>query len=553
MANVPVRDLAAKGILRDPSAYQLDLNAWSNGRNVRFHANKAEAAPIWRTAYDALSDTPVFAAGLEPSTGYDTVTIFGATGRLYAYSNGAVTDVTQVAGFVSSSDPRAVTATFLGDVQYINRPDYPPRYFGPASTHFAALPNQESAWTCRSLRAFGDYLIALNVTKPNPWTDPHTGTVQTGGAFPSLFKWSDLTLIGQTPGSWDYLDPTTSAGENPLEELTTPLVDGLPMRAAFVIYSENDIWCAEPSGDQFIFKFRRLFSTGGLIAPNCAVEVDGIHYCFGPRDIYKHDGVSKVSIVDRRNREAIFRNLNKATSEVCFAAYVPHLGSIFFGYSTGDTGNAATIKMDRCNQAAVYDIANDTWSFVDLPNVSAITVANMDTVMTWATVPATTTWSNIGGSWYDQENTYVKSAVAVSSAFSGVLTNSRLLVYDFMNKGFSAFPYSTEANSAAYVERTGIALDQLGSDLKTYKNARALMPLVNIYDPAVPMQVQIGYSMTPTGAVTWGPNLSFDPNTDYKVDFRTGGRYLALRFTVNSPADWELAGYDIDVSDGGRR
>ena len=138
--------------------------------------------------------------------------------------------------------------------------------------------------------------------------------------------------------------------------------------------------------------------------------------CFGPRDIYKHDGVSKVSIVDRRNREAIFRHLNKATSEVCFVSYVPHLGSIFFCYSTGDTDNPATIHMDRCNQAAVYDIADDTWSFIDLPNVSSITMANMDTVLTWDTVPATTTWANIGGTWYDQENTFVKSAVAVSSA-----------------------------------------------------------------------------------------------------------------------------------------
>lgn len=551
MAIVPVRDLAVKGILHDPSPYQLDLNAWSGGSNVRFHANKVEAAPIWRTAYDTLPDTPVFAAGFQPSSGYDTVTIFMADGKLYSYSNGTLTDVTQVSGFATSSDPRAVTSTTLGDVQYINRPDKAPRYFGPTSTAFANMPNMESTWTCRSMRAFGDYLVALNVVKPASWTDPHTGTLQVGGSIPSLVKWSDLTLAGQTPGSWDYLDPATNAGENPLEEVTTPLVDGAPLRSAFVIYSENDIWAMEPRSDNLIFSFRRLFSTGGLLAPNCAVEVDGIHYCFGPRDIYKHDGVSKVSIIDKRNRDYVFRNLNRQKSEVCFTAYIPHLGCVVFGYNTGDAVSS-WVHADRCNKGAVYDIAQDTWSFIDLPNLSSMTMANMDTVLTWAGAGSSLTWESVGGTWYDQENTFVKAAVGISSALSSSITASRLLTYDFMNNGFTAFPYNAECSQSAVVERTGIALDQLGSDLVTYKTIRSIMPLVTIFDNT-PMLIQVGGSMTPTGNVTWLDPIQFNPNTDYKIDFRTGARYLAIRFQALKAADFEVAGYDLDILNGGKR
>jgi hypothetical protein len=40
---------------------------------------------------------------------------------------------------------------------------------------------------------------------------------------------------------------------------------------------------------------------------------------------------------------------------------------------------------------------------------------------------------------------------------------------------------------------------------------------------------------------------------DYKVDTMTGGRYLALRFTVPQQADFEIAGYDVDVGPGGNR
>ena len=83
------------------------------------------------------------------------------------------------------------------------------------------------------------------MTKPSSFVDPFTGITQTGGAFPSMFKWSDLTLAGLPPGSWDPDNPNTSAGENILEELNTPIVDGLPLRSIFVIYSETQIWAAE--------------------------------------------------------------------------------------------------------------------------------------------------------------------------------------------------------------------------------------------------------------------------------------------------------------------
>jgi hypothetical protein len=232
-------------------------------------------------------------------------------------------------------------------------------------------------------------------------------------------------------------------------------------------------------------------------------------------------------------------------------AYVPHLDSVFFCYNTGDT-SARFQKVDRCNQAAVYDLVNDTWSFVDLPNVSMITMANADNVLSYASCDATRTYDKLGSSYYDQENTYLKSAVAVSSAFPGLITNSRLLGYDFMSKGWLAYPYVAECNAPPVLERIGIALDQLGSDLTTYKKIRRLYPLVTLYDP-VPITFQLGYSNTPSEAVKWGPPISFDPAKSYKIDTVTGGRYLAVRITMTQPADFDVAGWDCDVVEGGRR
>jgi hypothetical protein len=133
-----------------------------------------------------------------------------------------------------------------------------------------------------------------------------------------------------------------------------------------------------------------------------------------------------------------------------------------------------------------------------------------------------------------------------------VITNSRLLGYDFMTLGWMGFKYIPEVNQPAFVQRTGMALDQMGSNLTTYKRLRRLFPLVTCYN-SVPIQVRIGYSNTPSWAVTWGDPITYDPVAQYKVDTITGGRYLALQFTVPTAVDFEIAGFDCDISDGGHR
>jgi hypothetical protein len=637
LAIFPVRNLASKGILRDPSPYQLDLEAWSQGLGVRFHANKVQSAPIFRLIQDSLSSPPQEIFGYEPSTGYDMMFVYGQNGSVGRYQDLTYSDVSAVnsvgaititasgsgysvsapptvtfsaasgtgavtatgvaiislagllvgilvtntgwyptgtpptitigsgtatatctLGYPTTYDPRAPTGTFLGDVQYINQPSRQPIYYAPESTTFQTLPNMECAWTCRSLRAFGDFLIALNVTKPSTWTSPFSGVTQAGGSFPNMVKWSDLVFDGNVPDSWDPDNPNTSAGENPLDQITTPIVDGLAMRQTFLIYTENSIWGMEQTGTQAVFQWQQLFATGGLLAPNCVAEVDGIHYAFGPTDIYKTDGVSKISIVDKRNRETIYRNLNIQNAEACFAQYIPHLDSVLFAYQSGDT-TFTWAGGKGCNAGALYDIANDTWGFVALPNVTGFAMANADMVYTYSSVPSGATYDNFGGSYYDQQNTFRKSAVAVSDALpitaggnQSVITNSRLLGYDFMTLGWMGFNYLPEVNQPAFVQRTGMALDQMGSNLTTYKRLRRIFPLVTCYDN-VPIQVTIGYSNTPSGAVTWGQPISYDPVTQYKCDTITGGRYLALQFTVPTPVDFEIAGFDCDISDGGRR
>ena len=103
--------------------------------------------------------------------------------------------MSQVQSQVRATSPLPYTGTSLADVTYINRADRVPVYKTSAASNFADLPNWDSTWMCASLRAFGDQLIALNMTEGST-------------SFPTRIRFSDITTANSVPGSWDATDAT---------------------------------------------------------------------------------------------------------------------------------------------------------------------------------------------------------------------------------------------------------------------------------------------------------------------------------------------------------
>ncbi len=68
MPTLPVRNLAERGLLLDPHPYDLPINAFTSGSNVRFENGKARRAPIFRLVQAALPVAPQFIAAARPAT-----------------------------------------------------------------------------------------------------------------------------------------------------------------------------------------------------------------------------------------------------------------------------------------------------------------------------------------------------------------------------------------------------------------------------------------------------------------------------------------------------
>ena len=536
MTTIPFRGLASKGILKDPAPYQLPNDAWSDGSNVRFHGGMVSRSQIFRTVYDNLPIVPIHGYGFRSPQGTDAVFILGNNQVIYRYSGGVVTAVTPIS-YTPASTGYQISMCALAQVVYFNDSANVPFYFGPSSTNFTALPGWNSTWRARSIRPFQDYLIALNVTK---------GSTTYG----NLVKWSNLALNGLPPDSWDETDTTRSAGENPLENLSSPLVDGLALRNALILYSNDEVWALEPSNDALIFTTRALFHSGGMMAVDCGAEVDGKHYVLGPNDVYVHNGVTKTSIIDGKDRDYLFNNLNRSQSGVCFVSHMPAYGAILIGYAVG-ASDSLVPPGNGCNKGAVYDIASATWSFVDLPNIHACTQASVTGAWTYGSAIEALTYATVGGSYWNEQSSIDTHTLFVSEALSGSITYSRLLAYDFNQKGNLAMPLCTELVYPATLARTGFTLESEEFLLRENKLVTRIYPEARVYG-STPLKFKVGTSQNPQGPYSWGDWLTFNPPAQYKLDMTSSGRFLGIQMT-NAADDWDFSGFDADVQKNGLR
>jgi hypothetical protein len=538
MAILPIRDLGSAGTVTDVSPYNLPLNAFSRSVNIRFDEGKARRSPIFRTMLPNLTFTPRFCFGIVPSTGFDTVVVASDDYQLHEYVTGSMNDRS---GTISSNvDPRPFTSTQLANVAYVNRPDKVPSFRGPGGTNFAALNNWPSNYRCVSLRSFGDVLIALNTTEG-------------ATSYPTRVRFSDITLSNTVPTTWDESDTTASAGFNDLVQMDTPIVDGGTLGSNFIIYSSTQVWLMEFTGGTFLYNFRKLYTDCGMINQNCYTEVDGKHFVFGPRDIYVHDATSKQSICDERVKQFIYQGLNASKADRCFVHHSSELNLIYFCYVSGDE-LVGFPNTDRCNRAAVYNYKNNTWSFADLPDVAAASLANVNTVETYGTASGLT-YNTVGGSYYDQEDSFARHSVFVgpSSSANGI-TSNKLYVMDLSDDGQVSFSYDTEANKPAILERVGIDLDEAQNELRGYKNISRIYPQAmtkNTDDTT--LSFQFGAADVPNGTPNYDNAVTFDLNLDYKIDTRAAGRYLSYKITVADQKDFEFSGFDLEVTATGRR
>jgi hypothetical protein len=534
--NLPVRGLGSVGVVTDVDPYNLPINGFTRGKNVRFHEGKVTHGPVFRDVSPTSTiSNPIFAYGIQSATGYDTVLLIDDTFQIKELSNGVFT--TRHAA-TTQSPLHEVTATTLANVIYVNRSDQIPLHRTSSNSSFTDLPNWPSTYRAKSLRSFGDFLIALNTTE--------------GGVdHKNRVRFSTTALSNNVPTTWDETDTTESAGFNDLVQMKTSIVDGATLGSNFLIYSSDQVWMMEFVGGSFIFNFRKLFDDAGVMSQNCIVEVTGKHYVFDFDDIYITDGNTRQSICDGRVRDYIFNGIDYNKRGECFVLHNANLEEVYFCYHSGDD-LAVFEDGDKCNRAAVYNYKEDTWTFQDLPNVVSGSIANISSAESYSSVSSNLTYDNAGGTYLSQESEFKRHALMVSKSTTGV-SRSTMYGLDLPDLGSLTEAADTTVSKPAFLERTGIDLDEQGTPLSGYKVINTFYPQMSTPNADGNFEFTFGAADIPTNTPNYESAITFDSNVEYKVDTRISGRYLSYKLACPTLKDFSFSGMDLDVIVTGRR
>lgn len=570
MANLPLRDLGAVGVVSDANPYTLPPNAFSKAVNVVFDENRVQRAPLFKQvfptvrsllsytdssgtfdaqtgSYDAAEGNPSSAARFvssyaDPSFG-ETVFVCDNDGVVRSYPNGGLAFVTPPSGTITNEEPW--THAQVAGLSYLARKGMRPyvRNVKTDTAYSLIAGDWVTTHSAAVVRSYLDYVLMLNVTK---------GTVE----FPTMVKWSNPVEYSSAVGSvnWDPSNPAFVAGENILGEMTSGIRDGCILGTNFILYAQDQVWLMEYTGSSFVFNFRRLFPNGGIFNTNCVVEVEGKHFVFGEDDLYVHDGVSKQSLADGKVRRAVFNALNRSKRAAAFVMHDSVSNLVYFCYNTL-SDEVKWRNTQYCNQAAVYNYRSNTWSFMDMPNVIGGAESNVDLQKN--------TYPQVGSSYEIYNSSYVsfegvKPKITIALGITDVpngLTESRVYAVDLPSVSLTNLPVTEETKATALLERVGIDMDDPGTGmpLRSYKTITAIIPQASFNTVDATFTWEVGSADLPNNPVIYRSTASFNPSTDYKIDTKVSGRYLAYKVTSTSLEDFRISGFDAEVVSTSKR
>ena len=253
MPTISVNAVGQYGVMRDMQPHELPLNAWSDSRNMHFVNGYAEKILGHSQVFNTPSIAPYFLLPVEGSSTYFWV--YAGLAAVYVWDGGVHTNLTRaVGGAYGATVDGNWTGDVLGGVPVLNNGVDDPQMWLPVSPSqpLQLLSNWPANTKCNALRAFKNYLVALDVTK---------AAVRSA----QMVKWSHPAAAGAVPSSWDPTDATKDAGEVMLAETADFCVDCAPMRDVNIIYKENSVYAMQFVGGTNIFRFPPLFKSVGIL------------------------------------------------------------------------------------------------------------------------------------------------------------------------------------------------------------------------------------------------------------------------------------------------
>ena len=502
------------GVNTSVNAADLPPNKWSDVLNVSFKSGKARKAPGYSQVFGA---TPSDISHLVSNIDTGQLNWYEATNtKLYRTEGTVHTDLTRASGVYTGTEENGWSGGVLNNVVFFNNSADAPQILRRSDSLFIDLPNWPASTTCNILRSYKNYLVALGVTK-------------SGTEYQTMVKWSSPADPGEVPFTWNEADPTNDAGENSLAGSGDAIVDGMKLRDSFIIYKGGSVHSMNYVGGTYIFSFRQIFDDIGAISKNSMAEFDGKHFVVGRGDVYVHNGVQKESVIDGEMKEYLFSTIREDASERTFVVPDYQSTEMWICYCSSERNDPL---LKGCDRALVWNWKEKTWSIREVPNIRYATFGIVDPKESDAWDDAIGAWDTDSVIWGERNYNPSKLKILMTSVENDkVYVVGNTSVYD--GQLFKSI-----------LERTDISLD----DDRGLKTITSLTPHVS---GSGSMNLWVGSAYVQNGAISWKGPFAYTIGSQYKIDFRLVGRYLSLRFEVDSGANWALNGYTLEVAPQG--
>lgn len=515
MTLIPVRTAGKIGLNADLSQHELPIEAWTDALNIRFLDGYAHQVAGYSEYYTSPAVIPYHIRAL--NIGTVPYWIYASLSKLYCVTltDGAPvhTNLTRQTAGVDvdySATANSWTSSMLSGIPILNpgnTTDPPQQWDLNTANKFTALLNWPANTYAKSLRAFGNYLVAMNITEG-------------ANNYPFMVWWSHPAEPGAVPSSWSYASTTVEAGRYDIGEGYGQIVDGLQLRDSFIIYRERSIHRMDWIGGSSIFRFTKILGDSGALNRNCIVEVMGQHVVLTSSDIIVHDGTMDYSILDKQLRRWLFLHIDSDNIGKCFVFKNTFFNEVYICFPQ--------IGATECDRAVVWNYVDKTVSLRELPNVLHADIGAIDAVDSGI-------WSADEDPWGVDDTLWGgPDAVPWSSRVMMGTAEQKIYLLD------GAYSFAGTAPTTL-LERRGLSFGA-PEQIKLVKSIR---PRFSGQVGSV-INISVGSHSDLTEEPTY-TTRAFTIGTSTAAFFLVSGRYIAIKFENSDSYKNRLDSYDIDV------
>lgn len=486
-----------RGINRDIPGHALPDDFYSHCQNVIFRRGFPTrikgVRDVYVTALGTVTPTQIMHLINANLNDVNYWLVCDADGNVYSIQGAIGADI-DGGLWAPQDDPSLFSSVLLNGIPVLNNSIDEPVYWGGAG-NMATLPDWTATETCKFMTAFRFHLFAMDISGP-------------GGTFRNLIKWSDAAAPGTVPASWTP-DPSTTAGSVELADGKGPLLCGVQLRDAMVIYKPSMAYICQFVGGNNIFSFQPLKRSFGTLNRKAVVDVGERHFIVEQGDVVLSDGVNRQSIGESRIKDFLFSQLDQDNFEKLFC--------IFDAPNSEVTIALPGVGSDLPNVGIVYNMDRDSFGVRDLPDVECAATGYI------TDVGEDLIWDNDSDVW-DDDDSFWDSTSLTASAES--------LVFSSLDR--------IELQNTADAVVTPAFVAKYDMDFEDAKRVK-FVKRVHIEAEAGfgTLLVRVGSRMTVTDSIVWQNEVALS-EPDSIVDTTATGRYISIEIRSNSTQQWVL-------------